>query len=486
MAGRRRFALVAALVVLLLALLLVILSSRKSRRRSTAQVDGPPAGDAPAPGSGPRAGAVVRKLAELRFAAVNDDPDAPIIDEIVLEKAEVCRGEENLVSVRAHTPSHADDALLHYMIVADNGASVPVRLQTRDDERTGVQRQILVFGKNNAMTSVFLPDYVVKDCDAERQLFIKARLLANTEGHFEFTARIKDVAAAAPLRPTRWRWTFGDADPVETDVPFAAHDFETRPQDTLYAQLLVKCEAIADSGETVVGRTAVQLLNPAFEEFAVKRLVRLSALMNPRFPELGPTGVVEQEVRLWHHRSEPVRLTRVLVVMNPLPTSPSAARGPVVQEASPLSVLGTDVVPPGLGIRQKMRLDTTMFPELYSVDYLIEGVSAEGAQAHGNFSVMRPPARPTRDNSQPVLSAYMRAKILRARELLGKEFVTDEDIWTLEREGKLADLREQDFPPAPPEPEPVRPPPGLAPRLPPAGAAQPPRSPALAPSPSTR
>ncbi len=480
MAGQRRLAIGAGLLALLLALLLVFtLWPRQQRRRQPAgQVAAPPAGDAPRPEPGARAGAVVKRLAELRFAAVNDDPDAPIIDEIVLEKAEVCRGEENLVSVRAHTRNHDDDALLHYMIVADTGASVPVRLQTRDDERTGVQRQILVFGKNNAMTSVFLPDYVVKDCDPERQLFIKARLLANTEGHFEFTAHIKDVAAAAPMRPVRWRWTFPDGEPVETEVPFAAHDFEARPQDTLYAQLLVKCEAIAADGETVVGRTAVQLLNPAFEEWSVKRLVRLSALMNPRFPELGPTGVVEQEVRIWHHRREPVRLTRVLVVMNPLPTSPSAARGPIVQEATPVSVLGTDVVPPGAGIRQKMRLDTTMFPELYSVDYLIEGVSAEGAQAHGNFSVMRPPPRPTRDNSQPVLSAYMRAKILRARELLGKEFVTDEDIWTLEREGKMADLREQDFPPPPPEPEPVRPPPGIAPRLPPAGAAQ--------PSPSTR
>lgn len=37
--------------------------------------------------------------------------------------------------------------------------------------------------------------------------------------------------------------------------------------------------------------------------------------------------------------------------------------------------------------------------------------------------------------------AILKAKILSTREILGKAFVTDEDIWRLEHEGRLNDIR---------------------------------------------
>jgi hypothetical protein len=58
----------------------------------------------------------------------------------------------------------------------------------------------------------------------------------------------------------------------------------------------------------------------------------------------------------------------------------------------------------------------------------------------GSFSVMRPPPRPTADNSQPVTRPELKAKILAAREILGRDVVTDDDLWRLEREGRFAGL----------------------------------------------
>jgi very-short-patch-repair endonuclease len=56
---------------------------------------------------------------------------------------------------------------------------------------------------------------------------------------------------------------------------------------------------------------------------------------------------------------------------------------------------------------------------------------------------MRPPPRPTKENSTPVTDPVLMAKVKKARELLGQPFVTDEDLWRLEREGRFDDLKVQ-------------------------------------------
>jgi hypothetical protein len=70
----------------------------------------------------------------------------------------------------------------------------------------------------------------------------------------------------------------------------------------------------------------------------------------------------------------------------------------------------------------------------------LRGVADDGLPAMGGFSVMVPPAPPTRDQHIPVTDAALTARILAARKLLGKAFVTEEELLTLEREGRFADL----------------------------------------------
>jgi len=43
--------------------------------------------------------------------------------------------------------------------------------------------------------------------------------------------------------------------------------------------------------------------------------------------------------------------------------------------------------------------------------------------------------------SAPVIDPLLKQKIILARQLLGKDFVTDEDIWQLDREGAFANLK---------------------------------------------
>lgn len=155
------------------------------------------------------------------------DQPPPVIDEIIVEKQEVCSGEENLITVRAHTVNSTDE-FLHYRIGSYTGQQVPVRLRL-DDEGKPQERTISVFGKNNVVTTVPIPPFKVKDCKPYRMVFIMHRLQPNTEGEYEFFARITDIGAKEdpdpkPFKPKAFVWDFGDGKTVTSTGPEVVHD----------------------------------------------------------------------------------------------------------------------------------------------------------------------------------------------------------------------------------------------------------------------
>ncbi|HEX8706318.1 MAG TPA: hypothetical protein VF815_46215, partial [Myxococcaceae bacterium] len=186
----------------------------------------------------------------------------------------------------------------------------------------------------------------------------------------------------------------------------------------------------------VVGRTSLQLLNPAFENLATKSVVSLLVQLTPRFPELGSDGVVRQKVRLFHHRDRPVFIHNAVLFRHKMTPGEPVNE----QVVDPSSLLGTSVIPPGKGIEFEAKLDTRKDADVFSLEHYVEGKDSEGLTARGAFSVMRPPKLPTKENNIPVEDPLLKEKILAARRLLNRPYVTDEDIWALQRAGKFADL----------------------------------------------
>jgi hypothetical protein len=372
----------------------------------------------------------------------------PVIDAIEVEKTEVCSGEENLVTVRAHTPD-GTDAFLHYAVGGATGERVPVRVWRQPDGSYELP-EVSVFGRHNVVARAQVPPFRVNDCRPARAVHVQSRALANAPSEFEFFARVADVGAkdapdAPPFRPQRYHWTFGDGTSETTAGPLVTHSYRARPQTSLYSQLLVAVEVLAESGDKLTGRAAVELLNSAFEDFDQKRIVSLTAAPEPRFPELGRDGVVRQAFHLSHQRPTPVRVTRVRAVRHA-----REGDGPPPGAETVDGALGLAEIAPGEGATVSLALDTRRDPDVYSITYLVDGVTPEGYAVRGSFSLMRPPPPPSKDSHTPVDDPQLVAKIKRARELLHQEFVTDEDIWRLEREGKLADLGAR---PSPPEGE---------------------------------
>lgn len=367
--------------------------------------------------------------------------DAPVIDEITVEKKEVCEGEENLVTVRAHTGNGTDE-FLSYSVGGRRGQQVPVRSWIADDGENP-KLEVKVFGRNNVMTVAEVPPFVVKPCKPARMALITSRLRANTWSEFDFEVKINEHATAEnpaasvlPFKPVRYEWSFGDGGKATTQLPYANHNYEERKQDSLYTHLLVEVKVYGETGEPVEGRTSLQLLNPAFENLATKGVVTLLVQLTPRFPELGGDGVVRQKVRLFHHQDRPVFIHNAVLFRH------KSTPGEPVREqvVDPSGLLGTSIIPPGKGIEFEARLDTRKDADVFSLEHYVEGKDSEGRTARGAFSVMRPPKLPTRDNSMPVEDPLLKEKILAARKILNRPYVTDEDLWALQREGKFAEL----------------------------------------------
>lgn len=369
---------------------------------------------------------------------------APIIDEVSVEKREVCSGEDNLISVRAHSPD-GNDAYLHTTIGASTGMRVPLRVW-RESDGTYELPTVTVFGKNNVATTVRVPPYTVKDCEPERLVEVLSRRVPNSEEEFEFLARIlepprRDAAARAPFTPVKFVWTFDDQPPVTTQTPWVTRSLspDTSRPPSMYSQHLVRVEVSDVSGKKAVGRSSLQLLDTTFENFDKKGIVTLLSVGTPRFPSEDAQGVVRQTFRVSHRWKGPVRLERVtaLRARTPEPKAP-----PLPEDSDEVS-LGVALIPEGPGVDVPVSLDARSDPGVMHVTYVLEGRTADGHPARGTFSVMRPPPRPTRDNSTPVKDPLLLAKVKRARELLGQSFVTDEDLWRLEREGRFNDLKVQ-------------------------------------------
>jgi hypothetical protein len=395
-------------------------------------------------GTTPPALAAAPKPPEVEQPAA--EPAAPIVDEVRVEKQEVCSGEDNLITVRAHTPD-GNDAYLHYKVGDGTGQRIPIRVWRNDADGSYEIPQVTVFTKDNMSVTVPIPPYKVKECEPERLVHVMSRRVPNAEDDFEFFAKVMErpaqpgKPAPKPFVPVRYVWTFDDEASETTTTPIVSHTLLANTgAERMYTQHLIRVDVYDAAGHKETGRSSLQVLNTSFENFDKKGIVTLLAVGTPRFPVLDADGVVRQTFRLYHRFHGPVRLTKVTTVRAFRGTD----EGPPPPEQVDVGSLPVSEVPEGKGTEVKVSFDTKAEPDVFAITYSLEGVSADGHPARGTFSVMRPPPRPTKDNSTPLTDPTLLAKVKRARELLHQEYVTDEDIFRLEREGRFADLKVDD------------------------------------------
>ncbi|MBI5482690.1 MAG: PKD domain-containing protein [Deltaproteobacteria bacterium] len=440
----RRRRLLLALGALVLGLLIFLLVGSRDKPQQMA-----------APGPRRVAGGVVR-IPEVAPAArpqafdprtlpeLTDHEPKPVIDEIMVEKKEVCEGEENLVTVRAHT-TNGTDTFLHYTIGSYAGAAVPVRSWLDHRGKTPAQ-YVQVFGRNNVAAYAEIPEFTVKKCKPNRAAYVTAHLRENTFGEFDFRAQVVDMGAkdnpdARPLKPVRYSWSFGDDTTEVTEVPVVTHSYENRAQDSMYSYFMVTVVVEGEGGEKVIGRMNHALMNPAFEDLAYKGIVVLFTSLNPRFAEVSEDGNVNQGVRIWHVRPEPVTIEKVTVKRYYVPAKETGEDEFSEEKGDVWKILGQNLIPAGPGLEIVAAENARAERNWLYVTYLLEGKSADGFPASGAFSVMMPTKLPTKDDHEPVTDPMLVARIVAAQRILGKQMISDYDLQRLEAEGRFENLK---------------------------------------------
>jgi hypothetical protein len=440
--SRRGALVIAALAALVLVVIVALWP--KAGKAPPAEPDDSPASEESRSAAAPPARTATPGVVVLP----HDEEPAPVIDDIVLEKTEVCAGEENLVTVKAHTVN-GTDGWLHPSLDGQAGASVPITLWLDDDGKVVGTHFVSVFGRGNTLTSVPLPSYRVKNCQPYRVVHVRATLEPNTFGLFDLQASIvslpspgRGVTSVGPrqLTPVSYAWSFGDGETATTREPFASHDYGGRPQTAEFSSFVVRVDVRGSEGDVLTGRTALTLPNDGYRDLAQKGVVGLMISVDPRFPRLDDSGRVVQKVRLWHIMPAPItieRATKTVYYRRGVGQSPP-------NEVAVESVLGTTTIPPGReGIVTTAVLDTTAEPDTFSITYDLTGKAADGHPVMGAFSILVPPPKPTAQNSRAVNDPLLKAKILAARRILGQDVVNGEDLKQLERRGAFAELTAQ-------------------------------------------
>src|SRR5438105_4824812 len=358
----------------------------------------------------------------------------PVFDLVRLEKDEVCEGEENLATVHAHT-TDGNDSFLHYTVAGEAGSQVPVRAYLGRDGSAPAQYAV-AFSKDNVATRIDLPRYRVKNCRPARILVVTMRMLPNSVGEREFTAAVQTLEGA-PFTPAWYEWSFGDGESGVTPGPIAILDYSALPQKTAFSDLLVKVKALDGSGQMVEGMLPLHIRNVAFAT-RLRGMATIFAAPVPRFPEVGPDGVVRQRFRLWHAEDGPVQIAGATLSRFFLPASTgSAPAAPTAVALDHSRVLRHAEIPPGAFVEESLEYDFGADAAVYAVTFAVQGVTASGMQARGELALLRPPPRPTREHSVPIQDPALIQNIRRAMAILDQETVSQEDIWRLEREGKL-------------------------------------------------
>jgi len=355
----------------------------------------------------------------------------PVVEEITVEKTEVCSGEDNLVTVRL-AGDHQNDENIQITMPGNGGAGrqMPFILGLTVAKEQPAMPEVVVSGRDGALAAVKIPTVTVKDCTPGPSLSVEVALVANTSATFALTATVRNPGPTA-FKPVQWHWDFGDGRDATTKLRTVEHSYEDHPQKTRISNFLVHVRAADAEGVELLGRHALDVLRS-------KNVVVITTELSPRPPVIADDGRVTQRVRIHHASDQPVTLERVEVQR--FRDNEQGVEEMQTTDVDPRQVLGTQVIPPGRGIETTAVFDTRAEPRTKRVTFDLHGKSADGIRASGQYSVLRPSEPSPQAEHEVVTDPQVKAAILAARKKLGRDEVSLDDMVRLKREGALDNL----------------------------------------------
>jgi hypothetical protein len=356
-------------------------------------------------GPAPLAHAMTKKQPTVPVAPIGaPQASRPVIDAVEVAATEVCRGEQNLVRVRAHTVDDSDPYLRISMSDPRTGkllqgSSIPFRLERPPEHDI----KIFVEGRRTTAEAK-LPPIRVKDCDGPRHATIHYERRFEKPDRVTFSASFADEPGARPSAeaggestedatgdggstravpspaPVAYEWDFGDGERLTTSEPRIEHSYEAREQRGVVSTYLVSV-TVKDAEDRVAhDMVSIPLTNLGFVPLVHERTVTIFAGMNP-----AESAGADEELWLYHGYPESIRIDSAKV-SETVVGSDGAEHETWSENHSPEEFLGFSTLPP----RQSPRVRSLAWlrPRAEGAIRVVEirGRSADGLEAHGRFT----------------------------------------------------------------------------------------------------
>jgi len=320
----------------------------------------------------------------------------PVIEQLSVDKTEVCRGEDNFATVTAHTLDGADYYLRIGMTDPDTGRFLQgTRIPFHLDRQPSHPIRVSVEGRRRA-TIAQLPEIHVKDCDTPRRVSIATTRNFDASDRVRFDASVVENPRPgsldnAPFRAASYDWDFGDGQTQTTNSPQTSHSYEARSQASVVSVYLVRVTLKERGDRAITGAVTVPLTNLGFVPLTHENTVLVRA------------GVIRKEgsdepekIWIYHGYSQAVSFDKVEFVEQ----AEGANAQPTRRELSPRAVLGLSTLAPGES-KELPPLDASLTRPGRATTLELTGHTEDGKAVVGTIALSGSPPEETARSERP-------------------------------------------------------------------------------------
>jgi hypothetical protein len=314
------------------------------------------------------------------------EPDVGVvIDGVDVDRSEICKGEEVVVTVRGRSTDRDGARFISYGVLGRSDLVGP-RFTLHPEESVGYgEMQIALRGRRGFAKAVAVPPVVVKDCEAPDAIVLEQSRRAAMMDRPTLTARLIErgrEASARPFQAFEYVWSFGDGSTETTSGPTIEHSYEARRQDANYSYFFATVEAHDRDGRAVRGSRSLRFVNLGFRPSLEGKVTVFSGI-----DEHAAGG---EKIWLYHGHDEVVTIDRV-VIKDVAIAGDGREQTTGVRGGDPLAVLGFASIPPGQSVvtRDLASLRPSGGVAMRLVE--VEGRTPTGRVASGAFNLLPVP-----------------------------------------------------------------------------------------------
>ncbi len=344
------------------------------------------------------------------------------IKRVILEKDTVCVGEDFEVKVLAKDHEGRDKDLI-YKVAHKVGNPVIMRYSSE-----GAHEIVVTVRDFNRIDTKTVTVNAVK-CGDRPIVHLKAgpHPMRPEEGEFEvFKKEGLDGKCT-------YQWDFGDGTGKTTAIPYTTHNYFSRDQKRFHSSFIVKVTVTDEKNRAATARGSIDFPNT---QWISAHMGSASIPLSYNRFVVMKNGVGRVEVGMKNIYDEALSFTDASLEY----TSCDSARQTETREAGASSLLSQTSIAQNAVANSTLTLDGDIMPKsTCNVTIKLRGATQGGKPVMATIYLTIPVSKEDLKykSHQVIDDPELDRKVQAAKKILGKDFVTTDELRTLEKEGKL-------------------------------------------------